>query len=343
MRDLLACPACAGALSRDWTCRGCGGPWRETQDVVRLRLDGDVRTDAVRRFYAVAPFPGYPPNDSLTWLRARAERSRFARLLDQAIAGDAKIVEVGCGTGQMSLYLARADRLVVGADLTLAALQLGAAAARRFGVERVRFVETDLHRPGLRKGAFDVVYCSGVLHHTPDPRKAFGGIAALARPGGMIVVGLYNAFARMPLRLRRATARLTGFRWIPGDPVLRDRRSEPARREAWRRDQYLHPEEHRHTHAEVVAWFDENDVDYVRAFPSSLLAEQAEGLFDAEPDRWGLEAWLSQLGWMASLGHEGGLFVMVGRRREAQTAPSDPQEDTAPSPPIVRAIEESLG
>ena len=75
---------------------------------------------SVRAFYEVAPFPGYPPRDSLAWLRARAERSAFARLLDQAIPGDARIVEVGCGTGQMSLYLARADRVVVGADLTLA-------------------------------------------------------------------------------------------------------------------------------------------------------------------------------------------------------------------------------
>lgn len=343
MRSLLACPACEGALSGDWTCRGCGRPYRETQGVVRLRLEGDARTDRVRQFYKVAPFPGYPTNDSLTWLRARAERSRFARLLDQAIAGDARIVEVGCGTGQMSLYLARADRVVVGADLTLASLELGARAARRFGVDSARFVETDLHRPGLRKGAFDVVYSSGVLHHTPDPRKAFAGIAALAKPGGMIVVGLYNAFARIPLRLRRAAARLTGFRWIPFDPVLRDRRSEPARREAWRRDQYLHPEEQRHTHAEVAAWFDENDIDYVRAFPSSLVAEEADGLFDPEPDRWAFEAWLSQLGWMGSLGHEGGLFVMVGRRREAQAGPAELREDTALSPTIIRAIEESLG
>src|SRR2546423_5544297 len=62
----------------------------------------DDRTDAVRRFYEQAPFPGYPPHDSLQALRARAERSAFAPLIDRAIAGDARIVEVGCGTGQRS-------------------------------------------------------------------------------------------------------------------------------------------------------------------------------------------------------------------------------------------------
>src|SRR5213076_2155573 len=105
-------------------------------------------------------------------------------------------LEVGCGTGQMSLYLARADRLVIGADLTRASLELAAAAAHRFKLDRVLFVETDLHRPGLRPGSFDVVYSSGVLHHTPNPRASFACLAELVRPGGMVVLGVYNAFAR---------------------------------------------------------------------------------------------------------------------------------------------------
>jgi hypothetical protein len=131
----------------------------------------------------------------------------------------------------------------------------------------------------------------------------------------MIVLGLYNAVARLPLRLRRAVARLSGYRWIPFDPVLADRRNEPARREAWLRDQYRHPEEHRHTHAEVLRWFAENGVDYVRAYPSALISDEAEDLFAPAADNWPFEAWLAQLGWIASLGHEGGLFVMIGRKR----------------------------
>src|SRR5205085_1033831 len=122
----------------------------------------DSRTEAVRRFYEQAPFPGYPPRDSLQALRQRAERSVFARLLDRAIPGDARIVEIGCGTGQMSLYLAHADRVVIGADLSRPSLLLGSAAARRLGVRRVTFIETDLRCAGLKAGAFDVVYCSGV-------------------------------------------------------------------------------------------------------------------------------------------------------------------------------------
>src|SRR5712692_9781572 len=280
-------------------------------------MEGGARTEVVRRFYERAPFPGYPPHDSLASLRARAERSEFARLLDRAIPGDARLLEIGCGTGQMSLYLARADRVVIGADLTRGSLLLGAAAARRFGLDRVQFVETDLRHSGLRAGSFDVVYSSRVLHHTPDPHASFARIAQFARPGGMIVLGLYNAFARIPHRLRRLVARLSGYRWVPFDPALRDRKNEPARKEAWLRDQYQHPEEHRHTLAEVQGWFDENGVEYVRAYPSALLGEDAEDLFARAPDTWRPEAWLAQIGWMRTLGQEGGLFVTVGQRRHS--------------------------
>jgi len=314
-RDLLACPACAGRIAADWSCLGCGARFEAPDGIPNLRLPGDGSSEIVRRFYGEAPFPAYPPQETLQRLRARAEQSVFARLLDQAIPSDARIVDVGCGTGQMCLYLARADRIVVGADLTRASLLLGAATARRLAVDHVQFVETDLQRPGLRHGAFDLVYSSGVLHHTSDPSASFVRLVRLARPGGIIVLGVYNAVARVPLRVRRLIARLSGFRLILFDPVLRDRSHEPARRQAWLRDQYQHPEEHRHTLAEVQQWFAANGVEYLRAYPSAVLGEEPEGLFERASDNWRPEGWLVQLGWMRTLGREGGLFYTIGRRQ----------------------------
>ena len=312
--ELLACPSCGGSLTSDWSCRDCGLYYDAPDGIPNLRLPGDTRTEVVRHFYDRAPFPDYPAGATLSWLRARAERSEFARLIDRAIPGDARVVEIGCGTGQMSLYLARADRVVIGADLTRASLRLAAEAARRFSLNQVQFIETDLHNAGLREDAFDVVYSSGVLHHTPDPSVAFARIVRLARPGGMIVLGVYNTFARIPLRARRFVAWLSGYRHIPCDPVLLDRESEPARRTAWLQDQYQHPEEHRQTLAEVQNWFAKNGVEYLRTYPSAMLCEESEELFASAADNWRMEGWLAQIGWIGALGHEGGLFVTVGRR-----------------------------
>jgi SAM-dependent methyltransferase len=312
-RELLACPECGGALAGDWSCRDCGRRYDAPDGIPNLRLPGNEGTEAVRRFYDRAPFPGYGPRDTLQALQARAGRNAFARLLERTIPGDARILEAGCGTGQMCLYLAHADRVVIGADLTRASLLVGAEAARRFGVNGVQFVETDLLRPGVKPGAFDIVLSSGVLHHMPDPRAAFARLATLVRPGGTIVLGLYNAVARLPLRMRRLVARLSGFRVIPFDPILRDRQHEPERREAWLRDQYQHPEEHRHTLREVQVWFAENGVEYLRTYPSTV-GDEPEDLFSPAEDDWRLESWVAQAGWMFTLGREGGLFFTVGRR-----------------------------
>ena len=98
VRELVACPACGGPLSAGWSCRGCAARFDVADGVPNLRLGSDRRTsgpadqradgvtETVRRFYESAPFPGYPPRESLQSLRARAERNAFARLLDRAIA-----------------------------------------------------------------------------------------------------------------------------------------------------------------------------------------------------------------------------------------------------------------
>jgi 2-polyprenyl-3-methyl-5-hydroxy-6-metoxy-1,4-benzoquinol methylase len=340
---VLACPACRAALGAGVGtvgCAGCGRSFEVRGGIPRLRGALDPRSEAVRALYADAPFPGYPPALGPAWLRARARRSEFARLLDEAIAPDATVLDLGCGTGQLSLFLATGERLVVGADLTAASLDLAAEAARRLGVRRVRFVETDLRAPGLRAGAFDVVICSGVLHHTPDPAASFRAIAPLVRPGGRMVLGVYNAYARLPHRLRRAVARLTGYRWIPLDPVLRDRAAEPARRAAWLEDQYRHPEEHRHTLAEVRRWLAAGGMAYVRTFPTTVTAEAPLGrgdLFAPAEDDWAVEGFLHQLSWCFTLGREGGLFVVVGRAPGAadgaRRRPGGARCEVSPPPP----------
>jgi uncharacterized protein YbaR (Trm112 family) len=48
--ELLACPACGGALQAAWVCARCGTRFDEADGVLNLRLPADARTDAVRAF-----------------------------------------------------------------------------------------------------------------------------------------------------------------------------------------------------------------------------------------------------------------------------------------------------
>ena len=116
------------------------------------------------------------------------------------------------------------------------------------------------------------------------------------------------------LEIRFHELRAFGLHRVPFDPVLRERSNQPERREAWLRDQYLHPEEHRHTLAEVQRWFAENRVDYLRTYPSAVFGDEPEELFERAADNWRPEGWLAQLSWIGTLGHEGGLFFTIGRR-----------------------------
>ena len=172
------------------------------------------------------------------------------------------------------------------------------------------FVETDLRRPGLTAGAFDVVYSSGVLHHTPDPRASFARLAALARPGGMIVLGVYNAFARVPSRLRRVAARLSGFRFVPFDPVLRE--SAAASRLAARRGFAISISIRKSTATRSPRYSGgspRTTSSDVRSYPSAVAGDEPDDVFAPATDNWTVEGWLAQLGWMWTLGHEGGLLL----------------------------------
>jgi hypothetical protein len=84
-------------------------------------------------------------------------------------------------------------------------------------------------------------------------------------------------------------------------------------------DQYRNPHESLHTMDEVLGWFDRNELEFVRAVPSTLFdigAEDGErrSLFEPEDRGSRLDRLLSQLSQMLT-DTEGGLFLMIGRRR----------------------------
>ena len=210
MRSGSCWPAARAAVHSPPTGRATAAPPASTLRTAS-RISACPAASAPRRSAASTSARRFLATDRATRLQAlqaRAERNAFARLLERAIPGDARIVDAGCGTGQMCLYLARADRVVIGADLTRASLRLGAEAARRFGLDRVQFVETDLRRPGVRAGAFDVVL---VVRRAPP----HAGPARRIRPAGHAGPPGRHDRARA-LQRRRPRCRCASGAWSRG-------------------------------------------------------------------------------------------------------------------------------
>ena len=272
-------------------------------------------TDVMKLFYMENPFPDYEDTDSVGSLMDRAGRSIFARALDQAIPFGARVLEVGCGTGQLSLYLSVAERQVFGVDLCPNSLQLARAFRDAHGLNRARFYQMNLFRPIFKPASFDLVYCSGVLHHTGFPRKGFESICRLVKPGRYIVIGLYNRYMRIPTHVRRFFSRFVDIRRI--DPVVR-RFSTPKKQQTWFMDQYRNPHETDHSITEVTRWFAHNEFEFVNSIPSVPIGQTVNAVkhpFQQHEPASAVRTILSQILAIPMFEREGGLFVVVGRRR----------------------------
>jgi carbamoyltransferase len=280
-------------------------------------LDGANVTDIVRRFYEKTPFPNYDNVDNVRALLEKAGRGLFARLLNEQIPFDARVVEIGCGTGQLTNFLAIAHRSVLGTDMCGNSLALAHEFATTHGIDRAAFAQMNLFRPGLRDSFFDFVISNGVLHHTNDPRRAFARISRLAKPGGYVLVGLYHAYSRQLHYARRALFRLTGVTSRILDPHF-GRVAAEGKREAWFQDQYCHPHESCHTLDEVFGWLEENNLEFVNAIPKPAGGPELtpdECMFEPKDRGTASSRLWSQLRSLSSGYREGGFFIVIGRRR----------------------------
>lgn len=269
--------------------------------------DAPSVTGDVLAFYTESPFPNYSEFDDLKVFVQKADESVFARMLTEEVPTNANILEVGAGTCQMSNYLAATTMShVYAADLTSASLRLGVEFARNNNLCGITFVQMNLFRPCIREASIDILICNGVLHHTADTKAAFQSIAPLVKPGGYILIGLYNWLGRLRTDFRRLLYQRFGEAGLFSDPHLRYNLS-PEKRKAWIRDQYIHPAERKHSYGEVLSWFEEAGYDFVSSIPKiqgSLTA--GERLFTPNDPGSSLDQVLTELGM---------LFTRQGGRR----------------------------
>jgi ubiquinone/menaquinone biosynthesis C-methylase UbiE len=118
-----------------------------------------------------------------------AERAAWDRVLDLVLPkrGALDALDIGCGTGFLSLELAARGHRVTGVDFAPAMLAL----ARRKAAERhavIRFEEGDAEQLPFAAASFDLVISRHLLWTLPHPEAAIDEWIRVLRPGGRLVV-----------------------------------------------------------------------------------------------------------------------------------------------------------
>ena len=279
--------------------------------------------ELVENFYTANPFPNYDDMETIQDLTKKMEGNAFTSNFKKFCGFGKNIIEVGSGTSQLSIALASGtNNKIVAFDPTLESLRLGLDFAEKNKIDNVTFVNGDLFSDSFIPGYFDIVWCSGVLHHTESAKEGFKLIANWARPDGYIIIGLYNLYGRLRTVFRQFLFRLLGkgelARAIVSflDPILRKDISK-QKKLAWFQDQYEHPVESLHTLDEVLDWFDENNVEFISSIPScDMNAVDYEHMFNGGNRGDLVTRIFSQIAMLfSSFGSEGGLFLVIGRKK----------------------------
>lgn len=131
------------------------------------------------------------------------------------------VLDAGCGSGTALRQFAAWPAAVAAADISEA---VDACQAQLAGAGNITFVQADLNALPFPEQSFDVVWSSGVLHHTPDTFAALRSVTRHAKIGGRVVFYVY--VKKSPIR-----------EFV--DDHLRREISDLPPEEAWRRMEAL--------------------------------------------------------------------------------------------------------
>lgn len=201
-----------------------------------IRVIGAISDEVsaqVRAQYEANPYPRWfcleraLPLPAADWIMAEVPGARPPLNL----GNPPRMLVAGCGTGAETLALATAIAgvRVLAIDLSLASLAYARRKAQELAIGNVEFCQADILELGSIRDRFDIVYCSGVLHHLREPLAGLRILARLARPGGFLKLGLYSERARASVNAARQLIRQQGL--APTESTIRSFRQQVLKAE----------------------------------------------------------------------------------------------------------------
>lgn len=247
-------------------------------------------TDSVRRLYEEFPFP--PPLKSAL-PPAMEGWCNYTFLYYQTMnewrdCRDRWILDAGCGTGETLWPLAvnNPGAQLVGYDLSAASIDAARDKLARLGVP-VTFERHDLQELPQPTQQFDIIFCTGVLHHLADPLKGLRNLVRYLKPDGIMVLMFYAEAARADIRRAKEILALLGghddlskkiemarrfFNELPRDHALRktlhwdDNFNDYREKDAHIGDTFFHPREVLYTVETLFDLLDSAGLEHVRFF-----------------------------------------------------------------------------
>lgn len=160
----------------------------------------DSVSQVVQAQYAAYPYPRWenvPNAEPLALadvMRNRFPDEKWPDRFDGPLSG----LSAGCGTGRGAVMLARSIKNLdlTAIDLSPTSLTFAAEKARTFSNKNIKFGLGDILEVGSLNLTFDIIECSGVLHHMHDPATGLRALKDVLAPDGVMRVALYSERAR---------------------------------------------------------------------------------------------------------------------------------------------------
>ena len=205
------------------------------------------------------------------------------------------VLVAGCGTGRQAIRLASYfnDLNVVAIDLSGRSLAYAQQQANKYKVSNIQFIQADILEFSDFPLLFDVIECSGVLHHMEDPNQGLNALQQLLSPTGVMKIALYSEAARKQVITfrnllaqnnknntkdldQRLLRQALLMQQIPGDWA--DIINSPDFYSMSNcRDLIFHEQEHQFTPSKISNLLANNQLDFIGMLPTS----SARQIFEA--------------------------------------------------------------
>jgi 2-polyprenyl-3-methyl-5-hydroxy-6-metoxy-1,4-benzoquinol methylase len=289
-RPLSGRPDAQGLLARET------GPYLAA--IIRQIADGRDEAELAGRIETITPIA----DEVSQAVQAQYEANPYPRWVELHAAApmdeEADMLIAGCGTGRNALSIAkpRPRSRVLAVDLSRASLAYAMRAAQTLGIDNITFAQADLLALGALGRTFDVIECSGVLHHMADPFAGARVLAGLLRPGGRMDIGVYSTVARAYLAPAKALAAAyppttEGIRALrraildapAGSPLREVATSGDFYSVSACRDLLMHVQEHTLTPGDLQRMLDENGLALEAVKLPPPILDIYRGMFPGAP------------------------------------------------------------